>query len=316
MQVSPNLLFSNCYKQYGIAAINVWSMEEVLAIFSAAQRASAPFIIQTTPAARNYAGETMLLNMIDAASKMYPETVYAVHLDHGTEEHAMAAINSGRYSSVMIDGSHLPFDENIKLTTKIVEIAKARGVKVEAELGILSGVEDNLVVSDKDRKYTHPDEVEEFVGKTGCDSLAVAIGTSHGAYKFKGEQGIKMEILEEITRRLPAFPLVLHGGSAIEYNEILRINNAGGKLAADASGVKPNDVKAAIAKGICKINIASDLRLLWTRVNREFFKDYPENFDPIIPGRTYMKAIEETLIRKFELFGSTGKANNYFVKEN
>jgi fructose-bisphosphate aldolase, class II len=314
MQVSTDLLFSNCYKQYGIAAVNVWSMEEVLAIFSAAQRASAPFIIQTTPAARNYAGETMLLNMIDAASKMYPETIYAIHLDHGTEEHALKAINSGKYSSVMIDGSHLPFDENIKLTTKITQIARARGIMVEAELGVLSGVEDDLVVSENERKYTQPDEVEEFIAKTGCDSLAIAIGTSHGAYKFKGNQGINIELLKEIARRLPAFPLVLHGGSAIESNEIVRINNAGGKLAADASGVKSNEIQSAIKNGICKINIASDLRLLWTRVNREYLMEYPECFDPVIPGRTYMKAVEETLTRKFELFGSTGKADEFLLE--
>ncbi len=284
-------------------------MEQILALFSAAQKANAPFIIQTTPVARNYANQEMLLNMISAAAKIYTDTVFAVHLDHGDKEHAFSCIDSGGYSSVMIDASHESFESNIRLTREVVERAHPKNIDVEAELGVLSGVEDDITVDEKHKKYTQPSEVEEFVKRTGCDSLAVAVGTSHGAYKFSGGQGLQFDILQEIQERLPEFPLVLHGGSAVNLEEIQRINAAGGLLGTDARGVSTKELLKAIDYGVCKINIATDARLIWARVHREFFKYTPAQFDPIIPGRSYMDALEEFNLEKFELLKAVGKAN-------
>lgn len=309
MVVSTKDIFKNCYGKYGIAAVNVWDMEMILALFSAAEKANSPFIVQTTPVARNYATPEMLISMISAAAKVYPKTVFAIHLDHGTLEHALHCIESGDYSSVMIDASHETFQSNISITKKVVDKAHARNIAVEAELGILSGVEDDLEVDEKHKKYTQPEEVEEFVRQTNCDSLAVAVGTSHGVYKFSGEQGIQFDILEEIQNRLPEFPLVLHGGSAVNKEEIRRINAAGGQLGLDAKGVSNDELLKAIRYGVCKINIATDARLIWTRVNREFFKYTPAQFDPIIPGKSYTEAFEKFNLEKFELLGSVGKAN-------
>lgn len=310
MLVSTKELFGNCYGKYGIAAVNVWDMEQIHGLFSAAQKTNSPFIVQTTPVARNYAHAEMLISMISAAAKIYPDTVFAIHLDHGNREHAIESISSGKYTSVMIDASHEPFNTNIAITKEIVNKAHQKNISVEAELGVLSGTEDDLHIDEKNKKYTQPDEVVEFVHQTKCDSLAVAVGTSHGAYKFTGKQGIQFQILEEIQKKIPEFPLVLHGGSAVNQDEIQRINAAGGQIGIDAKGVSDKELVKAIQYGICKINIATDARLIWTRVNREFFKYSPAQFDPIIPGRSYMKAFEEFNIEKFELLGSTGKVNN------
>lgn len=309
MLVSTSELFKKCYGKYGIAAVNVWDMEQIHALFSAAQKANSPFIVQTTPVARNYASPEMLIAMISAAAKIYPKTVFAIHLDHGNLEHAFNCIDSGNYTSVMIDASHEPFEKNIALTKEVVEKAHQKTISVEAELGVLSGVEDNLIVDEKHKKYTQPAEVVEFVKQTNCDSLAVAVGTSHGAYKFSGGQGLQFDILEQIQEQLPEFPLVLHGGSAVNKEEIQRINAAGGQLGIDAKGVSDEEITKAIQFGVCKINIATDARLIWTRVNREFFKYTPAQFDPIIPGKSYMEAFEEFNLEKFELLGSVGKAN-------
>ncbi|NCB06739.1 MAG: class II fructose-bisphosphate aldolase [Bacteroidia bacterium] len=308
MIVSPDKLFKKCYSRYGIAAVNVWCMEQVLALFSAAQKANAPFIVQTTPVARNYAHSKMLLSMISAASEIYPDTVFAIHLDHGNIEHTYQCIESGGYNSVMIDASHEPFEKNVEITSAIVKKAHQKNITVEAELGVLSGIEDNLTVDEKHKKFTQPAEVEEFVTRTGCDSLAIAIGTSHGAYKFSGEQGLQFGILKEIKKRLPGFPLVLHGGSAVNLNEIERINSAGGQLGTDAKGVSHDELLKAIQLGICKINIATDARLIWTRVHREFFEFSPAQFDPIIPGKIFMSELEKFNLEKFELLGAVGKA--------
>lgn len=311
MVVSASLLFKKCYGRYGIAAVNVWCMEQILGLFSAAQKANAPFIVQTTPVARNYANPKMLLSMISAASKIYPDTVFAIHLDHGNKEHAFNCIDSGGYTSVMIDASHEPFEKNISLTKEVVQKAHSKNISVEAELGVLSGIEDDISVDEKHKKYTQPSEVEEFVKQTGCDSLAVAVGTSHGAYKFSGEQGLQFDILKEIQKRLPGFPLVLHGGSAVNTNEIQRINAAGGQLGTDARGVSNEELLKAIGLGVCKINIATDARLIWARVHREFFKLSPAQFDPIIPGKTYMNEFEKFNLEKFELLKAVGKADEF-----
>ncbi len=286
-------------------------MEQIHGLFSAAQKANAPFIVQTTPVARNYAGAEMLLAMISAASKIYPKTVFAVHLDHGNMEHTLDCIKSGGYNSVMIDASHETFEKNISITKEVVAKAHLKNISVEAELGVLSGVEDDLSVDEKHKKFTQPAEVEEFVKQTNCDSLAVAIGTSHGAYKFSGEQGLQFDILKEIQKRLPGFPMVLHGGSAVNMNEIQRINAAGGQLGTDAKGVSDKELLKAIELGVCKINIATDARLIWARVHREFFKLSPAQFDPIIPGKTYMNEFEKFNLEKFELLKATGKAKEF-----
>ncbi len=307
MNVSPRIFYEHCYGKYAIAAVNVFTMEQVHGLFRAGQRANAPFIVQLTPAARNYANPSMLISMIRAASKIYTKAVYAVHLDHGDETHALDSIASGDYQSVMIDASHDEFHRNVERTRAIVKEAHKKNIMVEAELGVLSGVEDDISIDDKNARYTRPSEVQEFVELTQCDSLAVAVGTSHGAYKFSGGQGIQFSILEEIQQRLQNFPIVLHGGSAVDLEEIHRINQAGGILDESASGVSPDEIKKSISYGVCKINIATDTRILWARVHREFFRDSPELFDPIIPGKTYMEAYEKFMLDKFDLLGATGK---------
>lgn len=306
MRVTPGVLFRNCYGKYGIAAINIWSMEQTIALFGAAEKARTPFIVQTTPAARNYAGHAMLLSMIQAAASMFPRTMYGIHLDHGNEEHILSALKSGEYTSVMIDASHDTFNKNITRTKHIVEIAHAKDVEVEGELGVLSGVEDHI--SSLHGKYTQPEMVEEFVNKTRCDSLAIAVGTSHGAYKFSGGEGLQFEILQKIQEKLPGFPLVLHGASAVNSLEISRINQAGGKLKTGAKGVDPDELKKSIQYGICKVNIATDARLIWTRVHREFFAESPDKIDPILPGKTFIQELEKFIVDKFKLLGAQDKA--------
>ncbi len=306
MLVTPGVLFRNCYGKYGIAAINIWSMEQTIALFSASEKARAPFIVQTTPAARNYAGHGMLLSMIQAAASMFPGTQYAIHLDHGNEEHILSALNAGGYTSVMIDASHDSFEKNIARTKIIVDLAHDQGIEVEAELGLLSGVEDDI--TSRVSMYTQPEMVEEFVNLTRCDSLAIAVGTSHGAYKFSGGEGLQFEILQKIQEKLPGFPLVLHGGSAVNSMEISRINQTGGKLKTGAKGVDPGELRESIQYGICKVNIATDTRLIWTRVHREFFEESPDQIDPILPGKTYMQELKKFIIDKFKLLGALDKA--------
>ncbi|MEO1010828.1 MAG: class II fructose-bisphosphate aldolase [Bacteroidota bacterium] len=305
------MLFNHCYGRYAIAAVNVFTMEQVHGLFRAAQRANAPFLVQITPVARDYAHTFMLSAILRAAAKIYPKAVFAVHLDHGNEAHALDAIASGKYQSVMIDASHDDFDRNVKRTSAIVEKAHEKNVFVEAELGVLSGIEDNISVDEKHARYTRPGEVERFVALTKCDSLAVAVGTSHGAYKFSGGEGIQFDILRDIQHRLPRFPIVLHGGSSVNTEEIQRINLAGGRLVEGAAGVASEEIVKAIAYGVCKINVATDTRLLWARVHREFFRDSPDRFDPIVPGKRYMDAYEEFMLNKFDLFGATGMAAQY-----
>ena len=311
MILSTREIFKRCYGKYALAAVNVWSLEQIHALFAAAEKAGAPFIVQMTPAARNYAGADMLMSMIYSAAKTYEKTIFAIHLDHGNEEHAMAAIDCGGYHSIMIDASHDPYEINVQTTKNIVKRAHQHKITVEAELGILSGVEDDISIEEKQSKYTSPDQVMDFVTRTGCDSLAVAVGTSHGAYKFSGGDGLQFDILTEIQKRLPGFPLVLHGGSAVDTEEILRINRAGGNLGIQAKGVSPEELQRSIEYGICKVNIATDARLIWTRIHREFFRDEPEAFDPIVPGKTFMDAFEKFLIEKFELLHANNRYQEF-----
>ena len=311
MKVTTESLYKHCYGKYAVAAVNVANMEQIIGLFAAAESVDSPVIIQTTPYQRNYSSPAMLSAMIDAASKMYPSVIYAVHIDHGTEEHIHHAIDSGDYTSVMIDASHDDFQSNVSRTRAIVDLAHPLGITVEAELGVLAGVEDNMTEEAAHTFYTNPDEVEEFVKSTGCDSLAIAVGTSHGAYKFSGGQGLQFPILEEIQKRLPQYPLVLHGGSAVNYAEIDRINKAGGTINTSAKGVDPNEIKQAISFGICKVNIATDIRLLWTRVAREFFRDQPEEFMPTKVGKVYMKEFTVSMAEKFKLLRSAGQGQRF-----
>ncbi|WP_439555689.1 class II fructose-bisphosphate aldolase [Dyadobacter sp.] len=311
MLLTTKQLFAQCYSRYAIPAVNVFFMEEIHGLFAAAQEAQAPFIVQTTPFARDYAHPEMLLSMIGAAARIYPDVTYAIHMDHGYEKHIFDAIEKGGYTSVMIDASHDSFDKNVARTRTVVEKAHAKNISVEAELGVLAGVEDDLTVDAAHSFYTNPQEVVDFVNATDCDSLAIAVGTSHGAYKFSGGQGLQFHILEEIQKRLPGFPLVLHGGSNVIPEVITRINAAGGKLKTDAKGVQEEEVKKAIPLGICKINIATDTRLLWTMVNREFFRDRPDEFAPTTPGKQFMEEYKQFMLKKFALFGCTDKAGEF-----
>jgi fructose-bisphosphate aldolase, class II len=306
--ISTRKLFAHCYGQYAVAAVNIFTMEQVLGLFAAADEACAPIIVQATPAARNYAHPTMLLSMVQAAAFVYPKVVFALHLDHGVEDHIYDAI-ANNYSSVMIDASHENYEVNVKRTKAVVDRAHIAGIMVEAELGVLSGVEDDLEIDSNEAMYTNPGQAKEFVERTGCDSLAVAVGTSHGAYKFSGGKGVQFHILKAIQQQLPGFPIVLHGSSSVNKHDVEEINKYGGTLAENASGVSDEDLKKAIEHGVCKVNIATDLRLLWTKVHRKFFHEQPELFDPVIPGKIYMKAYKDFMLERFEVLGSTGKAS-------
>ncbi len=307
MIVTTADLFKVAYGKFAVGAYNINNMEQALGLFEGHARAEAPFIIQISRGARAYAGVKMLENIIKAAEEMYPDAIFAVHLDHGTEEVCYECIDSGFYSSVMIDASHEPFEENIAITRRVVERAHAKGVSVEAELGMLGGVEEDIEVDEKHAMLTDPDEAKEFVERTGCDSLAVAIGTSHGAYKFKGKQGLHFDRIAAIQERLPGFPLVMHGSSSVPREEVERINAAGGKLDPSARGVDANEFAKAIPLGVTKVNIDTDGRLVWMRVHREHFRDHPENFDFRKPGKVFIEEYAKFIEHKSEKLLSKGK---------
>tara|TARA_B100000900_G_scaffold411334_2_gene430821 strand:- start:2275 stop:3213 length:939 start_codon:yes stop_codon:yes gene_type:complete len=307
LRVNAKTLFKKAYGNFCIPAINISNPEQVTALFATAQKHQAPFILQTSPAAREYISAKMILSHIQTASTIYPDVVYAVHLDHGNESHVHDAIASGQYTSVMIDASHYPLEQNISRTKKVVQQAKPKNISVEAELGVLSGVEDDLEVDEKNALFTDPKDVVTFVEETRCDSLAVAVGTSHGAYKFSEGQGLRFDLLAEIQRKLPNFPIVLHGASQIDPDEVKRINNAGGSILTHAKGITDDEIKKAIGLGVCKLNIATDLRLLWTRVFREYFRDYSGEWDHLIPGKKYMEALEKLIHQKFRLLNCVNK---------
>jgi fructose-bisphosphate aldolase class II len=248
----------------------------------------------------------MLEAIIRAAGDLYPEAIFAVHLDHGDEETAHDAIDSGFYSSVMIDASHEPFEQNVAITRRVVEHAHAQGVSVEAELGMLGGVEEHIAVDEKNAKLTDPAEARMFVEQSGCDSLAVAIGTSHGAYKFSGSQGLHFERLAKIQEQLPGVPLVMHGSSSVPQDEVRRINAAGGALKEGAKGVDEAEFARAVPLGVTKVNIDTDGRLVWTRVHREYFQNEPEGFDFRKPGKVFVDAYAEFIAHKNEKLLSAG----------
>ena len=281
-------MFKKAYEGgYAVGAFNVNNMEIIQGIMDAAIEANSPVILQVSSGARKYANAIYLRKLVEAAiedAKMKGKDIDVVlHLDHGdTFELCKECIDSG-FTSVMIDGSKYSFEENVELTKKVVEYAHPRGVVVEAELGKLAGIEDDVNVSEEDAKFTSPDEAVKFVELTGCDSLAIAIGTSHGAYKFKGEPKLRIDILKEITERLPGFPLVLHGASSVPQEFVEMCNKYGANIPG-AKGVPENLLREAAKYGVCKINIDSDIRLAMTANIRECFAEKPEVFDP----RTYL----------------------------
>ena len=250
----------------------------------------------------------MLEGMIRAADEIFPDAIFAVHLDHGDEATCYDCIDSGFYSSVMIDASHEAFDENIASTKRVVDKAHAKGISVEAELGQLGGVEEHVSVSEDQAHLTDPKQAAEFIKRSGCDSLACAIGTSHGAFKFSGSQGLHFEIVKGIQELVPGFPLVLHGSSSVPQDEVERINAAGGQLKG-AKGVDPAQYLPAAKLGVCKINIDTDGRLVWTRVYREFFRDQPSVFDFRPIGKIFMDEYAKFIASRNELLGSAGQLN-------
>jgi len=306
MIVTTKSLFDVCYGRFAVGAYNINNMEQILGLFRGNIESQAPFILQISRGSRDYADKRMLEAMIRTAEEIFPESIFAVHLDHGTEEVCHDCIDSGFYSSVMIDASHEPLEGNIEITRRVVEHAHSKGVSVEAELGMLGGVEEDIKVDEKHACLTDPDQAREFVKASGCDSLAVAIGTSHGAYKFKGTQGLHFDRIEEIQRRLPGFPLVMHGSSSVPPDEVARINAAGGKLDPSARGVDENEFARAASMGVCKVNIDTDGRLVWTRVHREFFKNKPEKFDFRDPGKVFVAEYAKFIVHKNQKLGSAG----------
>ena len=319
--VTTTEMFKKAYDGgYAIGAFNVNNMEIVQGITEACREEKAPVILQVSKGARAYANHTYLVKLVEAAVIECPEIPIALHLDHGPDFETCKACIDGGFTSVMIDASSKPFAENIEITRKVVEYAHDHGVVVEAELGTLAGIEDDVKVASHAASYTRPEEVEEFVTKTGCDSLAIAIGTSHGAYKFTAAQctrnadgvlvppPLRFDVLEEVSRRLPGFPIVLHGSSSVPQNYVKMINENGGKMP-DAVGIPEEQLRHAAELSVCKINIDSDLRLAMTGTIREFFNEHPDKFDP----REYLKParanIKELVRHKLvDVLGCAGKA--------
>ena len=318
--VNSKKMFAAAYKGgYAIGAFNVNNMEIVQGITEACKEEKAPVILQVSKGARAYANHTYLVKLVEAAVKECPEVPIVLHLDHGPDFDTCKACIDGGFTSVMIDGSALPYEKNIEVTRKVVEYAHKYNVTVEGELGTLAGIEDE--VSHAEGSYTRPEEVNDFVNNTGVDSLAIAIGTSHGAYKFKpdqctrNEKGIlcppplRFDILEEVSKLLPNFPIVLHGASSVPQEYVSMINEFGGKMP-DAVGVPEDQLREAAKLAVCKINIDSDIRLAMTGSIRKFFVEHPDKFDP----RAYLKIaranVKELVRHKLtEVLGCAGKAD-------
>jgi fructose-bisphosphate aldolase class II len=306
MIVTTAQLFQHAYGKYAVGAYNINNAEQAMGLFRGCIESQAPFIIQISKGARKYTDKRMLEAIIRAAGDIFPEAIFAVHLDHGDEETCYDCINSGFFSSVMIDASHDPFDQNVAITRRVVEKAHAKGISVEAELGMLGGVEEDIKVEEGHACLTDPEEAKEFVARTGCDSLACAIGTSHGAFKFKGKQSLHFDVLQKIKDRLPGFPLVMHGSSSVPKDEVDRINRAGGQIK-DSMGVDPNEYLPAARLGVTKVNIDTDGRLVWTRVHREFFRDKPAEFDFRPPGKVFIDEYAKFIGSRNHLLGSAGQ---------
>ena len=291
--VTTKKMFEDAYKGgYAVGAFNVNNMEIIQGITQAAKKLNAPVILQCSAGARKYASHEYLVAMVKAAADQAGLPI-ALHLDHGPDFETCKSCIDGGFTSVMIDGSHLPYEENVALTKQVVDYAHAHGCVVEGELGQLAGIEDDVNVSDEDAQFTKPDEVEEFVTRTGVDSLAIAIGTSHGAFKFKGEPRLRFDILEEVSKRLPNFPIVLHGASSVIPEYVDMINQFGGDMPG-AQGVPESMLRKAASMAVCKINIDSDLRLAMTASVRKHLAENPSHFDPrqyLTDARTNIKEL-------------------------
>ena len=319
--VTTKEMFAKAYDGgYAIGAFNVNNMEIVQGITEACQEEKAPVILQVSKGARAYANHTYLVKLVEAAIEENPEIPIALHLDHGDTFELCKSCIDGGFTSVMIDASSKPFEENIAITRKVVEYAHDHGVVVEGELGTLAGIEDEVNVSAEDSSYTRPEEVEDFVTRTGVDSLAIAIGTSHGAYKFTAAQctrdadgklvppPLRFDILREVEKRLPGFPIVLHGSSSVPQEFVKIINENGGKMP-DAVGIPEEQLREAARMAVCKINIDSDLRLAMTACIRKHFCEHPDHFDPrqyLKPGREAIKAM--VTHKLINVLGCNGKA--------
>ena len=309
--VTTKEMFRKAYDGgYAIGAFNVNNMEIVQGITEAAREVRAPMILQVSKGARAYANHTYLVKLVEAAVIECPEIPIALHLDHGPDFETCKSCIDGGFTSVMIDASSKPFAENIEITRKVVEYAHDHGVVVEAELGALAGIEDDAKVKAEDSSYTRPEDVQEFVERTGCDSLAIAIGTSHGAYKFKPgtKPQLRFDILEEVSERLPGFPIVLHGSSSVPQEYVQMINEFGGAMPG-AIGVPEDQLRQAARLAVCKINIDSDLRLAMTGTIRKYLAEHPAEFDPrkyLGPARENIKQLVKHKI--VDVLGCDGKA--------
>jgi fructose-bisphosphate aldolase class II len=317
MIISTKKLFEHAYGKYAVGAYNINNAEQIMGMFRGNMDSKAPFIIQISKGARKYTDKRLLEAMIRAADEIFPDAIFAVHLDHGDEEACMDCIASGFYSSVMIDASDKSFEENIAITKRVVDAAHAKNIVVEAELGQLGGVEESISIAESDAKLTDPLQAKEFIERTGIDSLACAIGTSHGAYKFSGSQGLHFEVIEAIQKLKPGFPLVMHGSSSVPKEEVDRINAAGGALKG-AKGVDETQFAKAAKMGVTKVNIDTDGRLVWCRVHREVFRDQPEVFDLRKPGEIFMAEYAKYIVHKNEMLGSAGQLDSIreFLKQN
>ncbi|MDD7614899.1 MAG: class II fructose-1,6-bisphosphate aldolase [Clostridiaceae bacterium] len=308
--VTTKKMFEDAYKGgYAVGAFNVNNMEIIQGIVEAGKKLNAPLILQVSKGARAYANHLYLVKLVEAAVEESGLPI-ALHLDHGPDFETCKACIDGGFTSVMIDGSSLPYEENVAMTKKVVDYAHAHGVVVEGELGQLAGVEDEVNVSAEDASYTNPDQVEDFVKRTGVDSLAIAIGTSHGAYKFKPGQKpqLRFDILEEVSKRLPGFPIVLHGASSVIPEFVEEINKYGGSMP-DAIGIPEDMLRQAATMAVCKINIDSDLRLAMTAAIRKHFVEHPSDFDPrqyLKPARSAIEGMVEHKINT--VLGCAGKA--------
>ncbi|MBC5658430.1 class II fructose-1,6-bisphosphate aldolase [Anaerosacchariphilus sp. NSJ-68] len=309
--VTTTEMFKKAYEGgYAIGAFNVNNMEIVQAITEAAGELKSPVILQVSAGARKYANATYLRKLVEAAVIENPDIPIALHLDHGADFDICKSCVDGGFTSVMIDASKYPFQENIEITKKVVEYAHAHGVVVEAELGKLAGIEDDVKVSAEDSSYTQPEEVEEFVDKTGVDSLAIAIGTSHGAFKFKPgtKPQLRFDILHEIEKKIPGFPIVLHGASSVPQEYVKIINEHGGALK-DAIGVPEDQLREAARSAVCKINIDSDLRLGLTAGIRQVMSEHPDYFDPRQYLTVARQNVKDVVAHKIQdVLGSAGKA--------
>ena len=285
MIVTTKTLFEHAYGKYAVGAYNINNAEQAIGLFKGSMDSQAPFIIQISKGARSYTDKRILEAIIRACDEMFPDAVFAVHLDHGDEKTCYECIDSGFYSSVMIDASHDEFAENVAITKRVVEAAHAKNISVEAELGMLGGVEEDIAVDEKNALLTDPIEAKDFVAQSGCDSLACAIGTSHGAYKFSGGQGLHFDRIKAIQAQLPGVPLVMHGSSSVPQDEVARINAAGGKLKEGAKGVDPEQYLPAAKLGVCKVNIDTDGRLVWTAFTASSSRTSPKTSTCAPPAR-------------------------------